>query len=99
LKDFSFEPFCEAEQIDRSVNARFRRLNRIGLIMDWRSGTGEIVNLVNFDIQRKTYIMANKFEEGMIQYREKIFFTASEKIIYANHFCAIGQKPFAEVRA
>jgi hypothetical protein len=52
----------ETQHVDRSNDARLRRLNWIMLIVDRRGRAGEIVDLVDLDIERKGHVVAHDLE-------------------------------------
>ena len=66
LKYARAETFGETQHVDRPVDRYLRRLNRIVLIVDGRSGAGQIVNEVHFDKQREADIVSHKFKAGMV---------------------------------
>ena len=54
------DALCHSEHIDRSHHARFDGFDRIVLIMNGRSRTGEIINLVDFEQNRFGYVVTNQ---------------------------------------
>jgi hypothetical protein len=61
---------------------------RVVLIVDGRSRAGEIVDLINLDVERKRYVVAHNFEFGVVQELVHILSRSGEKIIYAKYFTA-----------
>ena len=49
LQDFGFDAFRRAQQVDGAVHAGFGGLHRVELVVDRRSGAGEVVDLIHFD--------------------------------------------------
>ena len=81
LQDARFHALGEAEHIDRAVHAGLCRLHRIELIMNRRSWTGEIVDLVDFDIERVSYVMSQKLEVLVINEVGDISTSPGEKVV------------------
>src|SRR5947209_2703161 len=53
LEDLHTQPLGQAEHVDGADHAGLRRLDGIVLVVDRRRRTGEIVDLVNFYVERK----------------------------------------------
>ena len=58
LKNARFDPLGQPQHIDRAMDARFCRLNWVRLVMNRARRTGQIVDLVDFNEERKRHIMA-----------------------------------------
>ena len=99
LQNFRFHPLGEAKHVDRAVHARLCRLHRIVLIVDGRSWTGEIVDLVDLKIDRECHIVANELKAFVIEQMLDVATHASEEIVEANDFRTFFQQPFAQMRA
>jgi hypothetical protein len=50
------------------VHAGFGRLHRIVLVMDGGGGTGQILDLVGFDVERKGDIVPDDFKTMVIEH-------------------------------
>ena len=98
LENFRPGPLGQTQHIDRAMNAGFQRLDRIMLIVNRACRTGQIINLVNLEKNRHGHIMANKLKIGIGEEMGDIIFLATEKIIHADHICALRQQRLAEVR-
>ena len=61
------------------------RLNRVALVMNWRSRTREIINLVHLYRNRVRNIMAKEFEILVVHQFEYIGLGASEEIVNAKY--------------
>ncbi len=83
LKDPDPESFSQAKHIDRAMRTRLDRLNGIVLIMNWRGGTGKIVNLVNLGIERKRHVVTYQLEILIIYEMLDIALRTGEKVIEA----------------
>ena len=62
LKDSCPQPLGQAQHVDRAMHACLRRLHGIVLVVDRRGRAGEIVNLVDLDVEREGHIVPNQFE-------------------------------------
>jgi hypothetical protein len=56
--------------------------------MDWGSGTGQIVNLVHFNIERETDVVPHELEKGVTQQMLHVVSSSSVEIIDAQDFVA-----------
>ena len=79
------------------MDARLSCLDRIRLVVDRRSRTSQIVDLIDFDIERNADIVADQFKKRMVKERNDIFLRSCEKVIYAEDITPFGKKPFAEM--
>ena len=66
LEDPAFQAFGKAKQVDRAVHRRFGGLYRIMLIVNWRCGTGEIVDFIDLDVQRKVTSWRMNSKRGFV---------------------------------
>jgi hypothetical protein len=62
LKYAALQAFGKAEHVDRAMHRRFGGLYRIVLIMNRRCRTGEVVDFIDLDVQRKGHVVAHEFE-------------------------------------
>ena len=67
--------------------------------MNGRSRTGEIVDFVDLDVERKCDVVPHQFEMLVIEKMLDIFPAAGEKIIDTKNISARREKPLAKVRA
>jgi len=77
------------------VYAGLGGLYGVVLVVDGGGWAGEIVNLINLDIEREGHVMALHFEARIIHQMTDIFFAAGEKIIDADHLASFFQQFFA----
>src|SRR5438552_14971373 len=98
LEDPRFDSFGETEHVDRTVHACFRGLYGIALVMDWGSRTGEVVDLVHFDVKRKRNVVAEQLEMLVRKQWRDIVLGANEKIFDADHVVATSEKKSAQLR-
>jgi hypothetical protein len=66
--------------------------------MDGAGRTGEIVDLVHLDKERKGYVVAKEFEFRIPQQMQHILPSSGEEVVDAENVVAVVQKPFAQVR-
>jgi hypothetical protein len=66
LEYFYFKPLSQAEHVYCSMNSGLYGLNRIDLIVDRRSRAGEVVNLVDLNVDRETDIVTLNLKIGVI---------------------------------
>src|SRR5688572_2426172 len=97
LKNPRLDAFCQTEHIDRAHDARFDGFDRIILIMNRRSRTRQVIDLVDFQKDRLGYVVANQFETAIIHQMIDIFLSSGEKIVETNYFVAFPKKPFAKM--
>jgi hypothetical protein len=86
LEYSDFQPLRETQHIDGTVNRRLRRLYGIELIVDGRSGTGQIVNLVGFHVQRETHVMTDHFEVRISEKMSNIPPSSRIEVIHTDDF-------------
>jgi len=65
LQDLGLHAFGETQHVDGAVDAGLGRLYRVELVVNRRRRAGEIINLVDFDIEGKADIVSNKLESGI----------------------------------
>jgi hypothetical protein len=81
------------------MHACLGRLHGIALVVDRRCWTGEIVDLVYFDVERKRNVVPDKLEILVV---EKMFDVAprlGKKNINADDFATFGNQPIAKLRS
>jgi hypothetical protein len=81
------------------MHASLRRLHRIVLVVNGRSRAGEIVDLVDLQIDRECHVVADKLEALVINQMLYVASGAGEEVVEADDLRALSQQAFAEVRA
>ena len=99
LKNLRLHPLCKTEHVDGAMNAGLGRLHRVALVVNGRSRTSEIVDLVDLDVQRKCHVVPSQFEMLVIEKMFDIFPAAGEKLSTQKNVAARREKPLAKVRA
>jgi len=84
---------------DGAVHARLGGLHRIELIMHRRGRTGQIVDLVHFDIQRKSDVVPHQLEARVLEQVLDVGLAAGEEIVDAQYVVPGGKQALAQVRA
>ena len=95
LENLSLQALVKTQHIDCPVYAGLRRLHRVMLLMNWRSRTREIVNLVNFHIEREGDIVSDHFEVLVIEQVFDISTRASIEIVDTDDDCSGRQQALA----
>ncbi len=67
--------------------------------MDRRSWAGQVVNLVDLDIERERHIVTQQLKATMLQQMLYVTACATKEIVGADDVGALGQEPFAKMRA
>src|SRR5690606_5446464 len=67
LKHARPRPFGQAKHVNRTMYAGLDGLHRIELVVYRRGGTSEIVNLVDFDIERKGNVVPEELKTRLIE--------------------------------
>ena len=62
------------------------RLHRIILVVDWGRRTGQVVNGIDLDIERKSDVVAHQFKIRIANQVADITFGSGVKIIDTQHF-------------
>ena len=88
LKNLCLHPFLpsQTKHVDLAMHAGLRRLDGVVLIVNWRCGTGEIIDLINFQIDRERDVMSNKLEAFVVEEMLDIDARSSKEIVQANDF-------------
>jgi len=89
----------EAEAVDGSHDRGFDRLDGIVLVMRRGGGAGEVVDLIDLELEGVDDVVTDQFERGMADEVEDVAFAAGEKVVEADDFVAFMEKPLAEVGA
>jgi hypothetical protein len=67
--------------------------------MHGRRRAREIVDLVDFNIERKRHVVAQDLEPRGVEQMQDIVSPSGEVIVDRKHVVPLGEKPLAEVRA
>jgi hypothetical protein len=81
LENLRLESLAESEHVDRSVHAGLGRLHGIELVVNRRGRAGEVVDLVNLNIQWKGYVVTQQFEMRAVQKVCDILLGSSKEVV------------------
>ena len=98
LQDRDAKALGEAEHVQRPEKTRLRGLDRIVLVVHRRRGTGEIVNLVHFDLQRCTDVVPDHFEIPELLQMQNVLTFAGKEVVDTEYGVAALQQPLAKMR-
>ena len=62
LEDPALQALGQAQHVDGAVHAGLGRLHRIVLVVDRRGRAGQVVDLVDLDIEREGHVVAHQLE-------------------------------------
>jgi hypothetical protein len=65
--------------------------------MDRGSWAGEVINPVDFDIERKCHIMPQQLEPRLREQMSDVRLIAGEEIIHAKNVMPLGEQSFAQM--
>ena len=83
LENPAFEALGKAQHVDGPVHARLGRLHWIVLIVDGRGRASEVIDFVDFDIERKGHIVPQELKAGIADQMLDIPLGAGEEIVGA----------------
>jgi hypothetical protein len=81
------------------MHGSLRGLNWVALIMHWRRGTGEVVDLIDLDVKRKCHIVSNQLESRVLEQMLNVGPRGGIEVIDAQHLVPSLQQSVAEVRS
>jgi hypothetical protein len=81
------------------VHARLRGLHRIELIVHGRCRASQIVDLVDFDIQREGDVVAHELETRVLEQVLDVRLASREEVVDAQYLVPGGKQALAQVRA
>ena len=99
LQDPGSRAAREAQHVDGAVHARFRGLHGVKLIVDRRRRACEVVDLVDFDIDRESHVVANELEARVVEQMRDVVTRTGEEIVQADDVAALFEQSIAKVRA
>ena len=69
------------------------------LIVDRRGGAGEIVDLIDLDIERESHVVTHKLELRVLVQMLDIAFAAGKEVVGTKHLVALIEQTVDEMRA
>ena len=79
----------DAEHVESSHDVRLDGFDPVVLVEDRRSGTGEVVDLVDLEKERLRDIMSNILKARVVQPLRDVLFPTTEAVIHTNHFISL----------
>src|SRR5271157_68586 len=98
-QDARAHPLGESEHVDRAHHAGLDRLDGVELVMDRRSGAGQMEDAIDFEQDRLDGVVADDLEVGIAFEMNDVGATPAEEVIEAYYLVAVVEQPLAEVRA
>src|SRR5262249_22327853 len=98
LKNARVEPLGETEHVDGAKHARLYRVNRVVLIVYRTRRAGEVVDLVDLDIDRKHDIVPHKLKMRMTLQMRNVAAPAGYKTVETNDLVSALEKALAQMR-
>ena len=86
LQHTDLQALGKTENIDRAMHVRFRRFNRVALVVNGRGKESQVIDFVHLDIERKGHIVADQFEIRITEQMRDVNLRAGIVIVDANHF-------------
>ena len=99
LEGAGFDALGQSKAVDGSHHRSFGRLDGIELVVGWGGGAGEVVDLVDLELEGVDHIMANQLEVGIGKQVRDIRFPAGEEVIEADDFVTFVEKAFTKMGA
>jgi hypothetical protein len=99
LENFCSQTLGKSQHVDGAMDAGLRRLYWIVLVVNGRSRAGEVVDLIDLNIERKSHVVPNKLEPMMVEHMINVALRASEEIVDAYDVPTISEQPLTEIRA
>lgn len=99
LEDLAAQALGQAQHVDRAVHAGLGRGDGVVLVMDRRGRAGEVVDLVDLDIERKGHVMAHELEPGMVVQVLDVALGAGKEVVGADHLMPLFKQAVGQVRA
>ena len=81
------------------MHAGLGGLHRIVLVVDRRGRAGEVVDLVDLDVEREGDVVAHQLEMRIAQQMRDVVLAAGEEVVDAQHVVAVAQQALAQMRA
>ena len=99
LQDAGAGALGQPQHVDGAMHDGLGRLHRVELVMHGAGRAGQIVDLFDFHIKREGDVVAHHLELRMVQQMHHVVAGPGIEVIDANDVQAVGQQPFAQVRA
>jgi hypothetical protein len=97
LQNLAFQPLGETKHVDRANHRGLGRLDWVVLVVNRGRGAGEIVDFIDFHVERKGDVVAHEFKSRLAVEMVEILFGSGEEIVHAQHLVAVPEEPIDEV--
>lgn len=97
LENLGPYPFCQTQHIDGTMHTGLGGLYRVMLIMDRRGRAGQIVDLIDLNIEREGDVVAHQLEVGIIKQVQDVILIAGKIVIDAQNIVPVLEQTFAEM--
>jgi hypothetical protein len=97
LKDLGLQSFRQPQHVDGPVNVHLGGLNRVVLIVNGRSRTRQIVNLIDLHIKRKGNVVTKEFKIGISDQMSDISLGPRIEIVHTEDIVSILEETLAEM--
>jgi hypothetical protein len=87
------------QHVDGAVHARFGSLDGVMLIVHRGCRAGQVIDLIDLDIERERHVMPDKLEVLVIEQMLDVAAGAGEKIVEADDIGAVVEQALAQMRA
>jgi len=75
------QPLSQAEHVDRAVHAGLRGLHRVALVEHRRGRAGQVVDLVDLDVQGERHVVAHQLESRLAEQVDDVVPAARVEIV------------------
>jgi hypothetical protein len=99
LKNPGFESFGKPQHVDGAMNVHLGGLNGVVLIVDRRSRTGQVIDLIDLYVEREGNVVANEFKIRIPYQRSDILLGPRIEIVDTENVVPILEETLAEVGA
>lgn len=99
LEDFRPVVFGHAQHVDRADHRRLGGFDRVVLVVDRRSGAGEVVDLLDLGHVGIDDVVADDLEIGVRQQVSDVAFVTGEIVVDADDVVTFREQPFAQMGA
>ena len=99
LQHAGLHPLCQAQAVDGAHHGGLHRLDGIVLVMRRRGRAGEVVDLVDLDLEGIDHVVPQEFKARVGEQVDDVLLPAGEQIVEADDLVPVADEPVAEVTA
>src|SRR6185312_765798 len=97
LKNASSHSLCQSQHVDHAHHTGLHRFHRVVLIVDWRSRTREVIDLIDLEKNRLDNVVAKQLKARIIEQRQNILAPSREKVVEANYLVTFIQESLTKM--